>query len=85
MESVGLELIMAAMAGALCIGQFAIGRWWGKRCGDKVAGGQSVGQKNTLLAILLAQSYLHPLSSVAPAAYIVWQNIINSIQLSRKK
>ncbi len=84
-ESVGLELIMAAMAGALCIGQFAIGRWWGKRCGDKVAGGQSVGQKNTLLAILLAQSYLHPLSSVAPAAYIVWQNIINSIQLSRKK
>lgn len=84
-ESVGLEVVMAAMAGVLCIGQFAIGRWWGKRCGDKIAGGQSVGQKNTLLAILLAQSYLHPLSSVAPAAYIVWQNLINSWQLSRKK
>lgn len=84
-ESVGLEVTMAIVAGLLCVGQFALGRWWGKRCGDKVAGGQSVGQKNTLLAILLAQSYLNPLSSVAPAAYIVWQNIINSIQLSRKK
>lgn len=84
-EYVGLEIAMAVIAGVLCVGQFALGRWWGKRCGDKVAGGQSVGQKNTLLAILLAQSYLHPLSSIAPAAYIVWQNIINSIQLSRKK
>lgn len=84
-EYVGMEVAMALIAGVLCVGQFALGRWWGKRCGDKVAGGQSVGQKNTLLAILLAQSYLHPLSSVAPAAYIVWQNIINSIQLSRKK
>lgn len=84
-ESVGLEIWMAVIAGLLCAGQFALGRWWGKRCGDKIAGGQSVGQKNTLLAILLAQSYLNPLSSVAPAAYIVWQNIINSWQLSRKK
>lgn len=84
-ENIGLEVWMAVIAGLLCVGQFAIGRWWGKRCGDKIAGGQSVGQKNTLLAILLAQSYLHPLSSVAPAAYIVWQNLINSWQLSRKK
>ncbi len=84
-ESVGLEVAMAIVAGLLCVGQFALGRWWGRRCGDKVAGGQSVGQKNTLLAILLAQSYLNPLSSVAPAAYIVWQNLINSWQLSRKK
>ncbi len=84
-ESVGLEVAMAIVAGLLCVGQFALGRWWGKRCGDKIAGGQSVGQKNTLLAILLAQSYLNPLSSVAPAAYIVWQNLINSWQLSRKK
>ena len=84
-EYVGLEITMAVVAGVLCVGQFALGRWWGKRCGDKIAGGQSVGQKNTLLAILLAQSYLNPLSSVAPAAYIVWQNLINSFQLSRKK
>ena len=82
-EYVGLEVAMAVLAGVLCVGQFALGRWWGRRCGDKIAGGQSVGQKNTLLAILLAQSYLHPLSSVAPAAYIVWQNLINSWQLSR--
>lgn len=84
-EYIGKEVTMAVIAGVLCVGQFSLGRWWGKRCGDPIAGGQSVGQKNTLLAILLAQSYLHPLSSIAPAAYIVWQNIMNSWQLSRKK
>ena len=84
-EYIGLEITMALLAGVVCVAQFALGRWWGGKCGDKVAGGQSVGQKNTLLAILLAQSYLNPLSSIAPAAYVVWQNLINSIQLSRKK
>ncbi len=84
-EYVGLEVAMALIAGVLCVVQFSIGSWLGGRYGDRIAGSQSVGQKNTLLAILLAQSYLHPLASVAPAAYIVWQNLINSFQLSRKK
>lgn len=84
-EYIGLEVAMALVAGALCLVQFGVGSWLGDRHGDRIAGSQSVGQKNTLLAILLAQSYLHPLASVAPAAYIVWQNLINSIQLSRKK
>ncbi|MBR2400619.1 MAG: transporter [Tidjanibacter sp.] len=82
-ENVNLEIWLAVAAIVLCVSQFAVGRALGRRCGDVAAGGQSVGQKNTLLAILLAQSYLHPLSSVAPAAYIVCQNIINSWQLSR--
>lgn len=84
-ESFATEIILAVASAVICVCQFLIGRWWGGRCGDKVAGGQSLGQKNTLLAILLAQSYLNPLSSVAPAAYVVWQNLINSWQLSRKK
>lgn len=84
-ESLATELILAVAAGVLCLAQFAIGRKWGERCGDKAAGGQSAGQKNTLLAILLAQSYLMPLSSVAPAAYVVWQNLMNSYQLSKKR
>lgn len=84
-EALTTEIILALMAGVLCLVQFGIGRKWGERCGDKVAGGQSAGQKNTLLAILLAQSYLMPLSSVAPAAYVVWQNLMNSYQLSQKR
>lgn len=84
-DAILTEVILALSAGVICVAQFRIGRWWGDKCGDKVSGGQSLGQKNTLLAILLAQSYLNPLSSVAPAAYIVWQNLFNSWQLSRHK
>ncbi len=82
-ENLRLEVAMAVLSGVLCIGQFSLGKWWGRRHGDEVAGAQSVGQKNTLLAVLLAQTYLHPLSSVAPTAYIIWQNLYNSRQLAR--
>jgi len=37
------------------------------------------------LAIWMAQTYLAPLSSIAPAAYVLWQNLINSWQLWRAK
>ncbi|MCH5334614.1 MAG: transporter [Alistipes sp.] len=78
-----IELVMAAAAGAICILQFVVGRRIGRRYGDPPAGGQSLGQKNTVLAIWMAQSFLNPLSSIAPTAYIVWQNIVNSWQLYR--
>ena len=44
-----------------------------------------MGQKNTILAIWMAQTYLNPLSSIVPAAYVLWQNLINSYQLWRKQ
>ena len=56
----------------------------GRRYGDPVSGGQGLGQKNTILAIWMAQVYLNPLSSIAPASYVLWQNIINSWQLWKK-
>jgi bile acid:Na+ symporter, BASS family len=44
-----------------------------------------LGQKNTVLAIWMAVTYLNPLSSVGPCSYVVWQNIINSWQLWKKR
>lgn len=79
---------MAALAlGALavCLIQFKIGRAVGAVFNDAVSGGQSLGQKNTVLAVWLALAYMSPIASVAPAAYIAWQNIINSWQLIRHK
>lgn len=78
------EMWLAVAALVLCIVQFAAGRRLGTRYGDTVAGGQSLGQKNTILAIWMAQTYLNPLASVAPAAYVVWQNLVNSYQIWRK-
>jgi BASS family bile acid:Na+ symporter len=80
-----IEIILAAGALTVCLSQFAIGRWFGRRSGDSIAGGQALGQKNTVLAIWMAQTYLDPLSSVAPATYVVWHNVVNSWQLWRNK
>ena len=74
-------IAMALIAGLLCGGQFVVGRKIGRRYGDPVSGAQGLGQKNTILAIWMSLSYLNPISSVGPAAYIAWQNTVNSLQL----
>lgn len=79
------EWLIALFALLVCVLQFWGGRYIGKKYGDTVAGGQGLGQKNTILAIWMAQVYLSPLASIAPAAYVVWQNIINSYQLWKKR
>lgn len=84
-EHLVTEIILALVALVICLAQFAMGHWLGRRYGDRAAGGQALGQKNTVMAIWLAQSFLNPLSCVAPTAYIVWQNIVNSYQIYRYK
>lgn len=74
-------IALAIGAGAACVVQFAIGRKIGRRFGDRIAGAQGLGQKNTVLAVWMALTFLNPVSSIAPAAYIAWQNTINSLQL----
>ncbi|MDE5880285.1 MAG: transporter [Muribaculaceae bacterium] len=76
-------ILLAIGALIACLIQFKIGRIIGGHFGNKVSGGQGLGQKNTVLAVWLALAYLNPISSLAPAAYIAWQNIINSWQLMR--
>jgi len=50
---------------------------------SRVTAGQALGQKNTTLAIWMAQTYLLPLTALGPAAYMIIQNIFNSAQLNR--
>ncbi len=76
---------LALGALAVCLIQFALGRRIGRIFNDAVAGGQGLAQKNTVLAVWLALVYMNPIASIAPAAYIAWQNIINSWQLVRKE
>jgi BASS family bile acid:Na+ symporter len=79
------EILVAAGALAACIGQFLLGKKIGKRYNDTIAGGQSLGQKNTILAIWMAQTFLNPISSIGPGSYVLWQNIFNSYQVWRKR
>lgn len=79
------EMLLIAFAALIaCCLQFLIGRKIGARLGDKISGAQGLGQKNTVLAIWMALTYLNPIASVGPAAYVAWQNTINSLQLFYK-
>lgn len=82
--SFATELWLAFAALVICLAQFKVGRKLGRRYGDPAAGGQSLGQKNTVLAVWMSQAFLDPISSIAPTAYIVWQNFVNSYQIYRR-
>ena len=79
--SLSLLLMIALLSLVLCFVLFVIGRCVGSRLGDEVNGGQASFQKNTALSIWVAYTYLNPLSSVGAGCYVLWQNIINSIEL----
>lgn len=79
------ELMMALAALVACCLQFYLGKTLGSIYGDRISGGQALGQKNTIFAIWMAHTYMNPISSVGPGSYVLWQNIINSYQLWKKR
>lgn len=79
--SVILLLAIAVATFVLCWVQFVIGRATGRRLGEEVNAGQALFQKNTALSIWVAYMYLHPVASIGAGCYVLWQNIINSLEL----
>lgn len=77
------DVEMAVVALVICVAQYMIGWRIGHKLGYQVEGRQLLGQKNTILTIWMAQHFLNPLCSIAPAAYVLWQNIVNGIELGR--
>lgn len=78
--------VLIALAGLItCVLQFYLGKKIGTRYNDRISAGQALGQKNTVLAIWMAYTYLDPVSSVGPGSYVLWQNIFNSWQLWKKR
>ena len=74
-----------ALAGLItCVIQFFLGKRIGSAYDDRISAGQALGQKNTVLAIWMAYTYLNPLSSVGPGSYVLWQNLFNSWQLWKR-
>ncbi len=75
------ELIIAAASLVVCLGQFRLGRLLGRQHRNYVGAEQALGQKNTVLAIWMAQTFLNPIAAVGPGAYHLWQSCVNSYQL----
>ncbi len=64
---------------------FSLGKAVGRRAGESINAGQALGQKNTILGIWLTMNFLNPTAAIAPCAYVVWQNTVNSWQLWYKE
>lgn len=84
-EDITIGIRIAIVTFVICCLQFFLGKTLGSVYNDRVSGGQALGQKNTILAIWMAHTYLNPLSAVGPGFYVIWQNIINSWQLWKKR
>ena len=82
---VSLLLWIAAATFLLCFVQFASGRGIGRHLGEEVNAGQALFQKNTALSIWVAYMYLNPVASIGAGCYVLWQNIINSVELWQKR
>ena len=83
--SLTLLLMIALLTFILCFVQFFVGRGIGKHMGEEINSGQALFQKNTALSIWVAYMYLNPVASVGAGCYVLWQNIINSIELVKVK
>ena len=76
-----LLLMIALLSLLLCFVLFLVGRSVGRHLGEEINSGQASFQKNTALSIWVAYTYLNPMSSVGAGCYVLWQNIINSLEL----
>lgn len=79
--SILTELGLVGVSLICCILQFYLGRKIGKIYGDAVTGGQSLGQKNTVLVIWMGYTFFSPVTAIVGGFYSIWHNIINSWQL----
>ncbi len=68
-----------------CVIQFGTGRLIGRRYGNRIGGGQLLGQKNSAFGIWMANTFLNPLASVFLAFYSIYQNVFNAWQMAHHK
>lgn len=83
--SLSTQLWLVVVSLVCCVAQFAIGRYIGHRHGYKITAGQSLGQKNTVLAIWMGYTFFSPITAVVGGFYSIWHNLINSWQLYQHK
>lgn len=84
-EGLGTALWLVVASLICCLGQFYVGRRIGGRYNDRISAGQSLGQKNTVLAIWMGFTFFTPITAVVGGFYSIWHNLVNSWQLYERK
>lgn len=78
----GIMVVWICLTVAVIVSlQFIVGKKIGNWQGDTIAAGQGLAQKNTVLAIWMAMTFLDPQSAIGPGACLLCQNIFNSWQI----
>ena len=85
--SIETQLWLVVVSFICCGLQFYFGKKIGKGYGDSITAGQSLGQKNTVLAIWMGYTFFSPITSIVGGFYSIWHNLVNTYQLyqARKK
>ncbi len=82
---VGYQIGIALVSLGCCLAQFLLGKRIGGRAGERIEGGQALGQKNTVFIIWMGYTFLSPITALAGGFYSVWHNVVNSYQLYKKE
>lgn len=72
---------IVVIVGSVVALQFYIGKKIGSRYNDRIAAGQGLAQKNTVLSIWIAMTFLSPTAAIGPGVCLLWQNVVNSWQI----
>lgn len=76
-----VEFGIAVVSLVTCLLQFYLGRLLSEKYGERITGGQALGQKSTVFSIWLGYTFLTPITALAGGFYSVWHNVVNSRQL----
>lgn len=79
--SAEILLSIVIIVGIIVCAQFYIGKSIGAKYNDRIAAGQGLAQKNTVLSIWIAMTFLSPTAAIGPGVCLLWQNIVNSWQI----
>ena len=75
-------IVLVLIGLVTCIIQYSVGKAMSRKLlGESVTIGQALGQKNSSISIWMIQSYLKPIAYVSQAAYSIFQNIFNALQV----
>lgn len=75
---IGLVVIGVGLA------NFTIGALIGGKA-NRIGGSMALGRKNTMFAVWVCLTFLSPITAMGPMCYILFQNLLNSVQLMAQK
>lgn len=76
---------MSVVTAFCCLLQFYVGKTVATKSGDRISGGQALGQKSTVFMIWMGATFLNPVTAVAGGLYSICHNSVNSYQLYKKR